>query len=67
MFEPVVILEAFLRVMLGRVSLIGLNETLHFVVFLQPSLILRHTLKAIIILGPALWPEKITAKLPKSF
>lgn len=62
MFEPIAVFEAFLEIMLRRITLIGLNEILYLVVFLQSPLILRHTLKAIIILWPSLWPKEKTAE-----
>ena len=43
MLEPVAVLETFFGVVAGRVAVIGFDEGLHFLVFLKPQLVLRHT------------------------
>ena len=43
MLEPVTVHEAFFGVVAGGVAVMGFDEGLHFLVFLQPEFVLRHT------------------------
>ena len=43
MLKPVAVLETFFGVVVGRIAVIGFDEARHFLVFLWPQLVLRHT------------------------